>query len=185
MQVMEFAMWKSLRPFQNIGAASAPSRSRHTWIRTRIASGGLVALAVTGTISPARAQLIDPNNGGCVYAPGSTSCQPVRPPAPPPVSGPPYQQFLSLARNSGIDLGQHPGYSEQYFQQRAQLLCSLLRQGESMKITQEVQFPPELGWTETTQDRPRLETAILRVAALNYCQDAWPQEQQWEATFVR
>jgi len=120
-----------------------------------------------------------------VYRPGSTDCQPMQAPTPPQVSGPPYEQFLALVARSGMDIGRHGTYTEAYFEERARLYCSLLQQGEMMKITSEVTFPPVRNWFETTQDRPRLETALLRIAALNYCRNAWGQEQSWEATFVR
>jgi hypothetical protein len=134
----------------------------------------------------AQAQLIDPNQR-CVYRPGSTVCEPIgqAPQAPPRPSGPPYGQFLQLVSSSNIDIRQHPTYSEAYFNDRARLYCGLLAGGEMMKINQEVSFPPVINFTETPRDRPRLEVAILRTAALNYCPAYWPQQQQWEGTFVR
>lgn len=144
-----------------------------------------LTIALLGAAAPAaRGQLIDPNNN-CVYRPGSTVCEPITKPAPPQPSGPPYSQFETLARDSHIDLKLHPTYTEQYFNDRARLYCSLLAQGELMKIMREITFPPVVNWTETTNDRPRLETAILRIGALNYCKEAWSQEQQIEGSITR
>jgi hypothetical protein len=144
----------------------------------------LFTLALIALAPSAIAQLIDPNNH-CVYMPGSTQCQPIQKPAPPQVSGPPYDQFLDLVRRSNINIEDHPTYSQGYFETRAQTYCELLQQGEMMKLTQEITFPPVVNWSETTNDRPRLETAILRIGTLNYCNAHWSQERQWEATFTR
>lgn len=143
-----------------------------------------LAIVLIGAGAPARGQLIDPNNN-CVYRPGSTACEPIAKPVPPQPSGPPYAQFEALARDSNVDLRLHPTYTEQYFNERARLFCSLLAQGELMKIVREISFPPVVNWTETPRDRPRLETAILRVGALNYCKNLWSQEQQIEASITR
>jgi len=142
----------------------------------------LAVLALSNTT--VQAQLIDPNNR-CVYQPGSTTCQPLGPAASPKPSGPPYKQFLDLAANSNIKLSQHSTYTQDYFNERSRIYCSLLQRGELMKITQEVQFPPVVHFTETTHDRPRLEVAILRIGTMNFCPTFWNQEQQWEVTFVR
>lgn len=152
---------------------SGPGACFAIWLAVLIASG-----------VQSRAQLIDPNNN-CVYQPGSTTCQPIRPPPVPQVSGPPFQQFLTLAANSGMDISQHPTYSESYFDGRSRVYCSLLSSGDLMKIVQEVQFPPVVNFTETTNDRPRLEVAILRVGTLNYCGQFWSQEQQIEGNIMR
>jgi hypothetical protein len=151
-----------------------------------VISIGALALAWTGAAAdPAQAQLIDPNNH-CVYQPGSTQCQPIEaPPMPGPTSATPYQQFLNLAAASGMDIGRHPTYSEAYFNDRARVFCGLLSQGELMKIVQQVTFPPVVNFTETASDRPRLEVAILRISALNYCKAYWNQEQQIEGTIMR
>jgi hypothetical protein len=93
--------------------------------------------------------------------------------------------FLDLVRRSNINIEDHPTYSQGYFETRAQTYCELLQQGEMMKLTQEITFPPVVNWSETTNDRPRLETAILRIGTLNYCNAHWSQERQWEATFTR
>jgi len=150
-------------------------------------AGVTAVIALIGALAgalAAQAQLFDPNQR-CVYRPGSTACEPVGQPqqAPPPPSAPPYQQFLQFVGN--VDMRQHPTYTESYVNNRAGVYCDLLGRGEMMKINQEVSFPPVINLTETPRDRPRLEVAILRVAALNFCRAYWPQEQQWEGTFVR
>src|SRR3954464_437243 len=89
----------------------------------------------------ARAQLIDPNQT-CVYQPGSTRCEPIRRPTAPQPSGPPFDQFVSIASNFGISLRDHPTYTQDYFGQRARVYCDLLARGEMMKINQEVGSPP-------------------------------------------
>jgi hypothetical protein len=145
-----------------------------------------VLLGILAGSVAAQAQLYDPNQR-CVYRPGSTACEPVgqAPQPPQPPSLPPYQQFLQLVSNSNIDIRQHPSYTEAYFSDRARLYCDLLARGEMMKINSAVSFPPVTRLTEPPRDRPRMEVAILRTAALNYCRAYWPQEQQWEANFVR
>ena len=135
-------------------------------------------------VTAARSQLVDPNNN-CVFRPGSTTCQPLAAPPMPPVSGPPYQQFLQLIGASGLDIKQHPTYSERYFTDRSRVYCSLLSRGELMGVVREVQFPPVINMFETPKDRPRLEVAILRIGTLNYCQGSWAQEQQIEGTIMR
>jgi hypothetical protein len=132
----------------------------------------------------AQAQLIDPNQN-CVYQPGSTRCEPIRRPTAPQPSGAPFDQFVSIVSNSGMSLRDHPTYTPDYFGQQARLYCDLLARGEMMKINQAVSFPPIVHITETPRDRPRLEVAILRVAAINFCPNYFAQEQQWEGTFVR
>jgi hypothetical protein len=132
----------------------------------------------------AQAQLIDPNQN-CVYQPGSTRCEPIRRPTAPQPSGAPFDQFVSIVSNSGMSLRDHPTYTPDYFGQQARLYCDLLARGELMKINQAVSFPPIVHITETPRDRPRLEVAILRVAAINFCPNYFAQEQQWEGTFVR
>jgi hypothetical protein len=144
----------------------------------------VLALAALLEAHAASAQLIDPNNN-CVYRPGSTTCQPLNAPPMPPVSGPPYQQFLQLIGTRGLDIKQHPTYSERYFNDRSRLYCSLLSRGELMTIVREVQFPPVINMFETPKDRPLLEVAILRIGTLNYCQGSWTQEQQIEGTIMR
>src|SRR5262245_11486695 len=62
----------------------------------------LPALAPAG----ASAQLIDPNQQ-CVYQPGSTECSPITAPQLPAVSGTPYDQFLGLLVDWGVDQSQH------------------------------------------------------------------------------
>jgi hypothetical protein len=148
------------------------------------ASIHILAVAALLQATAARAQLIDPNNN-CVFRPGSTTCQPLSAPPMPPVSGPPYQQFLQLISASGLDINQHPTYSERYFTDRSRVYCSLLSRGELMAIVREVQFPPVINMLETPKDRPRLEVAILRIGTLNYCQGSWTQEQQIEGTIMR
>lgn len=151
-----------------------------------ILASSICALALTWLLPApaARAQLIDPNNN-CVYRPGSTACQPLGPPPMPQVSGPPYQQFLNLVSASGLNIGQHPTYSENYFNTRSRVYCDLLARGELMGVVREVQFPPVVNFFESPKDRPRLEVAILRIGTLNFCQGAWTQEQQIEGTIMR
>jgi hypothetical protein len=168
MHPVEYAMWNRLR----------------SCINSRIVSGAVLAIAVTGTHGQAHAQECDQKNGCCNH-PGSPLCQLLQPAPPPRYYWWPYQQFLYLAGNSGIQIGQLTAYSEQYFLRRGQLFCSLLWQGEAEKIADEVKYPPVLGWTVTTPDRQWLEVAIMRVAAFNYCPSNWPLEQQWEATYVQ
>lgn len=145
----------------------------------------ICAAALTAATVPAgQAQLIDPNNN-CVYQPGSTRCQPLGPPPMPQTSGAPYEQFLKLVSDSGIDISQHPTYSEAYFNDRSRVYCDLLSRGELMKVVQQIQFPPVVNFTETTNDRPRLEVASLRIGTLNYCRAFWSQEQQIEGTIMR
>ena len=132
----------------------------------------------------AHAQLVDPNNK-CVYQPGSTACQPFRPPVPAPATGNPYQQFMTLAQNSGIDLRLHLTYTEDYFTKRAYLFCDLLAQGAFAKVSQETSFPPVLNLREPPKDRPRLEVAIMRIGTQHFCPRNWPRQQQWEQTNIR
>jgi hypothetical protein len=149
------------------------------------ACGTAIILSALAWGAPARAQLIDPNNR-CVYQPGSTVCQPLQQkPQAPPVSGPPYEQFAGIATRSGIDLRLHPTYTTDYFDSRVRLYCSMLSQGDLMKITREVTFPPVLHMTESPKDRDRLEVAILRVGTASTCPSYWAQEQQLEGTIVR
>jgi hypothetical protein len=151
---------------------------------TRASYFVLGALLSIFTPDVSRAQLIDPNNH-CVYRPGSTICEPIRPPVAPPPSGNPCSQFLEVVENSGIDKTRHPTNSCDYFNERARAYCGLLAQGELMKVVKELQFPPVINWTETTTDRPRLEMAILRIGTQNFCADFWSQEQQIEGSVMR
>jgi hypothetical protein len=116
-----------------------------------------------------------PTNGTCETpaAPGIDS------------SGPPYQQFISLATASGIRMDVHPSYTQQYFENRARLFCTLLGNGDMVKLSTEISFPPVINYTETTKDRSRLEVAILRVGTSSYCPQQINRERQWEATNVR
>jgi hypothetical protein len=154
----------------------------------KLVPSAAVVAVITGLLVavPTGAQLIDPNQR-CVYRPGSTTCEPIGQPrqAPQAPSSPPYSQFVQIIGNSGIDLRQHATYSDGYFENRARLYCSLLARGEMVKINQEVAFPPVVNFTETPRDRPRMEMAILRVAALNYCPAYWAQEQQIEGVLMR
>lgn len=100
-------------------------------------------------------------------------------------TGPPYQQFQSLAAASGINLLLHPSYTQQYFETRARLYCGLLAAGEIVKLTTEITFPPATSLTETTADRSRLEVAIMRTGTSAYCPQFTNLEHQWEATNVR
>ena len=143
-----------------------------------------VGLYGAALIAEAQAQLIDPNQN-CVYQPGSTRCEPIRRPTAPQPSGAPFDQFASIVASRGINLRDHPTYTPDYFGQRARLYCDLLARGEMMKINQAVSSPPIVNITETPRDRPRLEVAILRVAAINFCPNYFAQEQQWEGTFAR
>ena len=102
-----------------------------------------------------------------------------------PLSGSPYEQFQSLATQSGIDLSQHPTYTEQYFASRAQLYCSLLSSGDFTKALTEVSAPPVINGTETRNDRSRSEVAIMRVGTKAYCPDNLTKEQEFEQTYVR
>jgi hypothetical protein len=143
-----------------------------------------VGLCGAALIAEAQAQLIDPNQN-CVYQPGSTRCEPIRRPTAPQPSGAPFDQFVSFVSNNGISLRDHPSYTPDYFGQRARLYCDLLARGEMMKINQEVGSPPIVRFTKTPRDRPRLETLILRVAAVNFCPNYFAQEQQWDGSFGR
>jgi hypothetical protein len=116
-----------------------------------------------------------PTNGTC-EAPASPIID---------TSGPPYQQFASLATASGIRLDSHPTYTQPYFEKRAQLFCALLDGGEMVKLSTEITFPPTVNLSETTNDRSRLEVAILRVGTSSYCPQRINEEHQWEATNVR
>jgi hypothetical protein len=116
-----------------------------------------------------------PTNGTC-EPPASSTID---------ASGPPYQQFISLATASGIMLDSHPTYTQQYFEKRAQLFCALLDGGEMVKLSTEITFPPTVNLTETTKDRSRLEVAILRVGTSSYCPQRIKEERQWEATNIR
>jgi hypothetical protein len=97
----------------------------------------------------------------------------------------PYQRFAALAARSRIDLARHPSYTSEYFKDRADQFCVLLSEGKMTRVSEEVTFPPVLRFTETTQDRPRLETAILRVAASDICPQNASKEQDWERANVR
>jgi hypothetical protein len=100
-------------------------------------------------------------------------------------SGPPYQQFISLATASGIRLDSHPTYTQSYFERRSQLFCTLLNGGEMVKLSTEITYPPTVNLTETTKDRSRLEVAILRIGTSSYCPQRINEERQWEATNMR
>jgi hypothetical protein len=100
-------------------------------------------------------------------------------------SGPPYQQFISLAGSSGIRLDAHPTYTQQYFESRARLFCSLMGNGDMVQLSIETSRPPVVNYSETTRDRPRLEVAILRVGTSAYCPQHLNLERQWEAANVR
>jgi hypothetical protein len=100
-------------------------------------------------------------------------------------SGPPYQQFRSLAGASGINLQLHPSYTPQYFENRARLYCGQFAAGDIVKLTTEITFPPATNFTETTADRSRLEVAIMRVGTAAYCPQFTNLEHQWEATNIR
>lgn len=113
----------------------------------------------------------------------ATTCAASAPMAP--LTGTPYKQFQTIAANSDIDLSQHPTYTEQYFEARAQLYCSLLSFGDFTKLLSEVSSPPVVHPTETTNDRSRLEVAIIRVGTKTYCPDNMAKEQQFESTYVR
>lgn len=52
-----------------------------------------------------------------------------------------YGRFLQMARASGIDVGLHPSYTETYLKERSQLFCSLMNQGEMVKLTSAISFP--------------------------------------------
>jgi hypothetical protein len=97
-------------------------------------------------------------------------------------SGSPYQQFTSLAGASGIGMDAHPTYTQQYFEGRARLFCTLLGNGEMVKLEAEIKYPPVVNYSETTRDRRRLEVAMLRVGTSAYCPQHLNLERRWEAT---
>jgi hypothetical protein len=101
-----------------------------------------------------------------------------------PLTGTPYEQFQTLAANSHIDLSQHPSYTEDYFENRAQLYCNLMSSGDFTQLTTAVGSPP-VSWTETTNDRSRLEVAIMRVGTQAYCPQNSTNEQRFEQTYGR
>jgi hypothetical protein len=94
-------------------------------------------------------------------------------------AGPPFDQFAAIASNSGISLRDHPTYTPVYFDRRARLYCDLLARGDTTKINRAVGSPP-LPIAGAPHDRPRLEVAILLVAAINFCPSYFAQGQQWE-----
>jgi hypothetical protein len=144
--------------------------------------GAAAFLLVLPVLAPAgaSAQLIDPNNQ-CIYQPGSTECQPIAAPELPPVSGAPYDQFVALAEAFGVDMSQHPSYSEGYFYERANIYCSLLQQQDANRIL--IQLLNVASVWEPNGNFPKIERAILRVAALNYCPAYYADEQPFEATY--
>jgi hypothetical protein len=116
-----------------------------------------------------------PENATTCVAPGQLA----------PLTGTPYERFRSPATQSGINLDIHPTYTEQYFETRAQLFCSLLSSGDFTKLLSEVSSPPVVNWTETTADRSRLEVAIMRVGTRGYCPDNITKEPEFERAYVR
>jgi len=98
-----------------------------------------------------------------------------------PAEGTPYQQFLEFSQ---VDLNRHPSYTEEYFTQRAHVFCDLMHQGEMMKLTSEITFPPTR-WTESPNGRSMLEFDILKVGTRAYCSENSSQEQSFEYTFLR
>jgi hypothetical protein len=96
----------------------------------------------------------------------------------------PRKRFLELARASGIDLQAHPLYAEGYVQERAQFFCGLMNDGEMMKLTNAIAFPP-IVWTESPKERPRLETAILVTGTETYCPQHNGLVEQWRRTNER
>lgn len=163
--------------------------------------GGLAAIALTPNL-PASAQCSDwlrqvalPKFGcsaqdiadicaGRRPVPTNGTCENVQRPVI-DTSGPPYRQFVSLARASGMRLELHPTYTPAYFERRARLYCALLDAGEMVKLSSEISFPPVVNMTETTADRSRLEVAILRIGTAAYCPRRINEERQWEAANVR
>jgi hypothetical protein len=143
---------------------------------------GAALLLVLPMLAPAgvSAQLFDPDNQ-CAYQPGSTECQPITAPQLPTVSGTPYEQFVALLMEWGINQSEHPSYTEEYFSERANIYCSLLEQQDANRILSALLNVASI-W-ERHEDLPTIERAILRVAAVNYCPAYYAFEQQFEATY--
>ena len=113
-----------------------------------------------------------PTNGSCPDAPVITPTQ--------AEGATPYENFEALVERSGIDLSKHPTYTESYFDQRAQQFCALLSDGNMTKLMIEVSQPPVVHMTESTNDRPRLETAIVITGTPAVC----PSQDQKMRSFV-
>jgi hypothetical protein len=96
-----------------------------------------------------------------------------------------YQNFEALATRSGIDLSAHPTYTEAYFDERTQLFCSLLRDGNMVELMREVSFPPVVHFGETTQDRPRLEVAIMITGVPARCPDQTQRMRAFVGSVMR
>jgi hypothetical protein len=102
-----------------------------------------------------------------------------------PVTGTPYEQFERLAAQRGIDLSQHPTYTEDYFKKRAQLYCNQMSSGDFTQLLSAMSSPPVVNWTETINDRSGLELAILQVGTRAYCPNNMSNEQAFEQTYGR
>jgi hypothetical protein len=115
----------------------------------------------------------------------ATNCAAQAPATMAPLTGTPYEQFESLAAQRGIDLSQHPTYTEQYFESRAQLYCSQMSSGDSTQLLSAMSYPPVVNMTETANDRSGLELAILQVGTRAYCPNNMSNEQAFEQTYGR
>ena len=79
-----------------------------------------------------------------------------------------YQRFQQAAVNQGINLKDYRSFTEAYVQKRARLFCSLLDQGEIVKLQTELSFGT-IVWLEPKEKRPQLENIILQEGTDTYC----------------
>jgi hypothetical protein len=95
-----------------------------------------------------------------------------------------FQRFLKLTDAAGLDAKAYPSYTEAYVKERARFFCSLMNDGEMMKLTGAISNPP-VRWTEAPKEKPRLETAILVTGTPTYCARHNGLVEQWRQTFER
>lgn len=96
-----------------------------------------------------------------------------------------YDNFKDVLRRSGLLLGQHPSYTEQYVTNRARLFCGLMAEGNLTKLTQEIALPPVQSMMESPRDRPRFEAAILMAGTPAYCSNYQQTANDWLRTNMR